>query len=162
MIAEGITAIAAGGATGIVGTAVSSYFQDKKDKKVLEHKEKMMQIEKEMLQLEVEKAGKTKVSLESENDNLIIPHLETFDPSTNENKVINFIRNSVRPVTTYILMIFTLYIIFKLSNSVNNITPEDNKTLLEMYDYSINSLLYVFSSITLYWFGTRNLNKGAK
>jgi len=161
MIGEAAGAIAAGGVTGLAGTAISNFMEMKKQEKADKHEEAVAKIELEIIKAESERAKTTGASVEEPS---ISPIQITGNLSSamlpSDNRFINFLRCSVRPVLTYVLLIYCLLIVWRLSGTVVN--ANNSAMLLEIFHECVTVLLYITSSCTLFWFGTRTKLKGIK
>lgn len=76
---------------------------------------------------------------------------------------IDFWRGLIRPaMTTYLVVIVTLmYFEFLAMMEMKGITIDD-KTVIGIVVHIVNSIVYLATTTTLWWFGTRNKNKVPK
>jgi hypothetical protein len=179
----GITSILGGGITGVVGSVVQRVFEFKTKKLDIElQKEKfandiaLRKVDAEIMAqewasrtrvAEVEGAAKVETedakafaaALTSEPKQF---HESGLSPAQNWLMVVlDFVRGSVRPALTFYLCGLTTIIYFKCAKLLHNdiILPG---MAYDIVTQVINTVLYLCSTCCLFWFGTRNPQKGKK
>ena len=171
MILESLGAILSGGVTGLIGSAITSYTDLKKQKMLLAHKEVMERLSFDMMKLEAESKIKV-VEVETEGkisvaDAQLLAESYKADRATystegKRNVVVEFLlglvdvcRGSVRPLLTYYFTVLISIQFFRFFSSYSelNTSPE---VLGEMLNKITITILYVGTTVVLWWFGTRN------
>lgn len=149
--------IVGGGVVGLVGTAITNFTEMRKQNQSNKHEIETSKIELEIIKKEVERGEKTQATIEEPTISpvQIAGIQESFIPS--QNTVINFLRSSVRPVITYILLLYCLAIIWKMSGVID---AADNKVVLEIFRDSVATLQFLVVTVVTWWFGTRIKMKG--
>jgi hypothetical protein len=149
---EFIGSVLTGGATGLLGTAISHVFSYFKDKQKNQHTLAIMREERETIKMEIE--GRERVaSIEAESAK-DIAESKVFAASMNADKaryssgesqwlvMVDVVRGLIRPVLTIGLVIF-VGIIWATSDN----PAIDNQI--------VTTVLYVCTAAVLWWFGTR-------
>lgn len=149
---EFIGSVLTGGATGLLGTAISHVFSYFKEKQKNQQTLAIMKEDRETLKMEIE--GRERVaSIEAESAKDIADS-KAFSTSMNSDKaryssgnskwlvMVDVVRGLIRPVLTVGLVIF-VGIIWATSND-----PTIDKQV-------VATVLYVCTAAVLWWFGTR-------
>jgi len=149
--------IVGGGVVGLVGTAITNFTEMRKQNQLNKHEIETGKIELEIIKAEVEKGEKVQATIEEPTISpvQIAGIQESFIPS--QNVVINFLRSSVRPVITYILLLYCLAIVWKMSGVIN---AADSKVVLEIFRDSVATLQFLVVTCVTWWFGTRIKMRG--
>ena len=156
MLGETAMVVGAGGITGLAGTALTNFLEMKKQEKSDKHELEMNKIELDIIRAESKSSskGNAVITEESLSTLPLTSSISSFIPS--ENKVINFLRATVRPIVTYVLLAYCLFIIYRISGMID---ASNNKIILEIFQDCMNVLLYISSSTILWWFGSRMKTK---
>lgn len=170
-------AIFSGGATGLIGVAIQR-FADYKNKKL------DIQIEKERRETEIAKrradaeimqaeyAGKLKVSQEEGATSRDVAETNAFAQTLFKEPerysqgtfttgqqwvlvVLDALRGSVRPLLTIYLCALTTYVWVQVRTLVAS-ENLDTAAALEVWKMVVQNILYLTTTVTLWWFGTRN------
>lgn len=175
-----IGSIFSGGATGILGV-VAQRFADYKNKQLDMELEKqrsdaeIARLDKQAAIMAQEWAGRTQVATVEGEAKMDVAASEAFAASfkmepqkysgdkltTNQQwlmVVLDFIRGSVRPALTIYLCVLVTVIYFLARDKLKgeDITAEQ---AIDLWKLLIGTILYVWTTITLWWFGTRNRMK---
>lgn len=188
MFAAALTSILAGGATGLLGMffqrmfdGVFQYFKAKQDLAMLQEKNKqeilMKQEDAKIMTLEwagklkvAEKEGETAENVkaaEGFNSSLLRePERYSNVASLTKNQnwwlvVLDVFRGSIRPLLTAYLCGLTTYIWIQVSSKLA-IEDLDADQVLNVWLQVVNTILYLWTTVTLWWFGTRNQNSAPK
>lgn len=180
-ILESVLSVISGGATGLIGTAVQSVFQYKS--KVLdvelEKQKGLNEIEQRKLDIEAQKqewASKTQIAeitTQGETDKADAATLMAsyqLEPQQYAEKsllthaqnwlfvLVDTLKAVIRPgLTIYLCGITTL--IYIQTRGLISTNQGDAFALLEKL---VNTILYLTTSVILWWFGSRNKSKGVK
>ena len=151
MILGILGSIISGGATGLLGTAIQRYADHKNKKLDFEHQKEMAQIQ--IAIADKEWAGKVDVA-----DSEAFKASLTSEPKLYGTKWLDNLRGSIRPLLTLYLCALTTVIYIKASKLLHAdlIIPEMAYDVLVQI---INTVLYLWTTVTLWWFGTRNKAK---
>lgn len=168
---EILGALVSGGATGLLGSAVSAFTKFKLQK--LQNDFEIAKIEKETEQMRMEQETRMAVAdieattkKETSADSLVEASYahDTAAYATGtkarDSKAfifLDFVRGMVRPLLTIYLMVLSTWLtveVFSILNGLENaISAEQAYTLVQQ---AIATILYLTSTIVLWWFGTRN------
>lgn len=177
---EIIMGVASGGATGLLGIGLGRFFDwlnakaKVAEKKLdFEHAQQMKRIDGELM--DKEWAARLRVADREADAEETVAREESFAASFNmepkrfSNKreltpmqhwlmvVLDFVRGAVRPgMTVYLCAVVTL-----LAFEVNALMEVygavlDQAQVFTIYERIIFTILYLFTTVTLWWFGTRN------
>lgn len=166
-----VTTILSGGATGLIGGIVTTFVEYKKQQLMYNHEVKKIELEQQTLQMEID--GRMRIA-ETEADaardvadsNALSDSYDA-DRATYTAEVartgfmfqlVDFIRGIIRPgITIYLAVIVTLiYMDMKevLDNmGVSALNPNE---IISLHREIILSVIYVTTTVILWWFGTRN------
>lgn len=175
-----IGSIFSGGATGILGV-VAQRFADYKNKQLdmqiedMRSKNRREELKAQADIMKEEWAGRTQVAVEEGKAATQVADAKAFEASFQmEPKkysgdkltdgqqwvmiVLDFIRGMVRPALTLYLCVLVTIIYFLARDKMRaeDLTTEQT---LEAWKLLIGTILYVWTTITLWWFGTRNRAK---
>jgi len=186
-IMSSLGAIFSGGATGILGSAVSGYFDLKKSKLLysherdkFKHEEVLEKLAMDVVKLEVE--GKAKIAGTQADAAKEIVASEVFDTSLKSDKssystgldftrtkggfiyagamvFVDFVRGTLRPVITYYLVILVSIMYFNFMKEIGVVKETNPEMIAEYLDRIVLVLLYVSTSVILWWFGSRQSSK---
>lgn len=169
-----VGAIASGGLTGLIGTTITAFSEYKTKLSAHAHEEKMTELNMQMAKLEAE----TKLSIaQTESDaTKDVAETQAFanshtadiaryalgDRASNSLGFIavDVIRGLVRPTLTIYVMAIVTLIYWQLMQLVGGLTAIPTHDALAMVKTVIDGLLYIATTIVLWWFGTRS--KGQK
>ena len=166
-LVNALGAIFGGGLTGLIGSAVTAFTEIKKQKMQYEHEEKMQEFAMQTLKLEteaqlkiveVETTGKIEVAdadvFKASFDN----DKATYSVGIQKGKVTSFLlvlvdllRGSVRPIVTYYFTILISIIFFDLFTKYD-ISGKAESIINDV----VLVILYIGTTVILWWFGTRN------
>ena len=166
---EAVLSILTGGATGLLGSVVTGITDYFKTKQVFAHEEKMAEINIQILDKELE-ASKEITRMESEakievGDAGALTASYSADRATyaggkaRESKwfvLVDVLRGLVRPLLTlYLAAVVTLLYIdfYTLMQGAEALPVKD---IVQMSQTIVNTVLYVATTVLLWWFGTRN------
>lgn len=170
--------IFSGGATGLIGVVAQRYadYKNKQLDMALEEQRGKTEIAKRRVDLEItqsEYAGKLKVAQEEgatardvAESNAFAQSLlrepERYSSADKLTKgqmwimvVLDALRGSVRPLLTIYLCALTTYVWFQ-ARQVLHAEQLDVKAALEVWQMVVGQILYLTTTVTLWWFGTRN------
>ena len=181
----GLGSALTGGATGLIGTAISSFIDFKKQKEQFRHKEKIHQLELQMMEKEAELAIKRthaeadaqiQVTEAVTEQKIAMGELEGWVESqrqgnkallTEKDKkpqwligvmgIVDVLRACIRPVLTIVgtIMLFVIY--FKVDGLIGGMNIAfDSTQLYDLYKYLIYSFVYLTFTMVFWWFGTRS------
>ena len=182
--------IFSGGLTGLIGVGIKAYTRYKMKQLEYQHQEAMHQYTMEEMRLEKEIAIAIKdkeieektvetnaeVLKGSYQHDMTLKFDRDYSKYARYGKVglivafvfdflelmINIIRASVRPVTTYYFEAFFAVIFLKIWTMVHGLEALSNNEVLALFKEFINWILYCGTTVTLWWFGGRFLEKGGK
>lgn len=178
----------AGGATGLLGMVfqrlfdgVFQYFKAKQDLAMLQEKNKqelaMKSIDLQLMQSEY--AGKLKVAVAEGETAKDVAATQAFASSllkeperyssqaqltTGQNwwlVLLDVLRGSIRPLLTAYLCALVSYVWWEVHSKLS-IEDLDTDQALNIWLQVVNTILYLWVTVTLWWFGTRNANSAPK
>ena len=177
-IGSGVLGVLGGGVTGLFGVVAQRYFDLKKLDKDLEaqrdrNAHEIAKMEAEGRLMEKEYAARTQIALSEAEGKAAVADASTLaasfdtepkrysDPTRADKTqnwllvILDFIRGLVRPgLTMYLCAVTTLiYIDAHLSLQGKNVSPEQ---AMEVMKLVIETVLYLTTTCTAWWFGTRN------
>lgn len=172
-----ITSILSGGLTGILGAGVqriADYFNKKQDIKIMELKfaqdEKMRRIDIEML--DKEWAARNSIAVTEGNAKIDVAESAAFAESMKMEPqryskatdsiwlvILDFIRGIVRPGLTIYLAVLTTMMYFELQTLKSFSDMLVSTDVFSVYEMIINTILYLFTTVVLWYFGVRNKGK---
>lgn len=186
-IMSSLGAIFSGGATGIIGSAVSGYFDLKKSKLLYSHErdkfkhvEVLEQLAMEVIKLEVE--GKAKIADTEADAEKEVAATRIFDTSLKSDKstysvgldfaktkggwlyagamvFVDFIRGTLRPVITYYLVVLITIMYFNFMKEIGVVKTTNPEMIAGYLDKIVLVFLYLTTSVVLWWFGSRQSSK---
>lgn len=158
-----IGSIVSGGATGLLGSVISRFFDYRNKKLDREHEIKMIEAEAKVM--EQEWAARSQIAKIEGQSAIEVEDSRGFRESlTSEPKqyftgnpgklsflyiLLDFLRGFIRPALTVYLCILTTLIYFHIKD-LTVIVQE--QAILE---HLINTVLYLTTTVILWWFGTR-------
>jgi hypothetical protein len=177
IFADAMGAILSGGATGIFGAGlqfVGNYFKDKQDKK---HQVEMRKIDMDSMKLEAEL--KLSVAQQEAEASMALAEQHAFEKSFDNDRAtytpanvdpratwflvsIDFIRGLVRPLITlwFVYLLADLQAqVFKLTGGLQTLPAT---ALEELFNNIILTILYIATTVILWWFGSRPQKTKAK
>lgn len=170
MLGQILTAILGGGATGLLGTALTTYLDHLNKKLELEHQERMAQVElarfeKEaelrLAQSQVEKEKSVAVAKIEAEQTEAEAHTQAQVASYEHDKAsygvrwLDIFRGLVRPVLTLYLSLVCTIMYVRLEQQLAGeqmVTPELSMAVVQ-------TILYVWTTAALWWFGSRPKSK---
>lgn len=182
LVGTAATSIFAGGATGLLGMAFQRLFDWLKVKQDLElfkakaaHELEMR--DKDAALMREEWAGRLRVADSEAEGRKAVAESEAFqasllrEPERYSNPatltpaqqwvvvVLDFARGIIRPFLTAYLCVFVTYVWFQVKAllSLEELEPAD---ILEIWRLVVGTILYLWTTVTLWWFGTRNKESG--
>ena len=171
IFSSAISTIVSGGATGILGAGISMFAKYKLQKLNFHHEEKKMELETQQMRMEQETrmaiSDRESSAKESESaDKLMSESYEhdkakyaTGDKAKNSKWFIflDFFRGSVRPTVTYYLVGLTTALTYKIFALLDGMEKAySSEQLIALVQQSILVILYITSTVVLWWFGTRS------
>ena len=165
-------AIAGGGITGLLGSAFTAYTEYKKQKLAFEHDERMVKLEQETMKMEWE--GRVKVSQTEYEGKKDVAEVEAFGESFKADRatylqgtpqnlfsiilftIVDFCRGMMRPSMTAYLCIVVTWLAYKVYNLVGGAGGLDQTQAYALFQQMIFVILYITTTVILWWFGTRN------
>lgn len=163
MIASILGSIISGGATGLLGSFISRYF-DTKNKK-LDREHEIRKIEAEAKVMEQEWAARSRIAKIEGESAIEIEDSRAFNTSlSSEPKryfdgdpgklgfvfiFLDFIRGFIRPALTIYLCVLTTLIYIHVKDL--SVIADASKIL----EYIVNTVLYLTTTVVLWWFGSR-------
>lgn len=188
LIGTALSSILAGGATGLLGMIFQRGFdawnaasKAKNDLAMLQEQNKqalaMKEADAKIMSLEwagrlkvAEQEGKTAENVESIkgfNSTLFkepdrYSNVSSLTPGQNWWLVIlDFVRGSIRPLITAYLCGLTSYIYWDVHSKLS-LEDLDNIQALQIWLQVVNTILYLTTTVILWWFGTRNQQSAPK
>jgi hypothetical protein len=171
-IGDALGAIVSGGATGLLGAGISLFGEIKKQKMVFDHEENMSRLNREAMQAEAEM--KIKVATTEGAVKVELGEMEAFKESikndfasytkgqdlTSAQKwlmvIVDFLRGMIRPSMTLYMALLTTLIYVEVMNKVGGLESLLNQdAALALANQIILVILYITSTVILWWFGTR-------
>lgn len=170
-----IYSIVSGGATGLIGAAISRYADYKTMQVRLENEIRLKELDAKIIQVEWETRERiVEVEAESRSD---VADSEAFKTSlTNEPKIyantskltrvqnsfmvaLDFIRGIIRPgLTLYLCAISTA--VYLEAGKIIKTQPIPIADAVAIYSQISSTILYLTSCCVLFWFGSRAKDKG--
>lgn len=173
------SSIFTGGATGIIGV-IAQRWADYKNRQLdielqrskQEHEINMRKVDAEIMAQEW--ASRTKVAEVEAGASMDVAESEAFaesyrmEPAVYSDKVkptrgqawmlvvLDFLRGSIRPILTLYLSIISTLVYLEAQKHYGNITPQEAYELMKNI---IGTIMYLWVTIVLWWFGTRNKSK---
>lgn len=173
--------ILSGGATGLIGVVLQR-FADYKNKQLditisaQNNSFELAKKDKDIELMEKEWTGRDKVASTEGEAKMDAAASEAFSKSFESEStqftkgatltagqtwlmvVLDFMRGSIRPVLTIYLCVLTTYIYYQAQQALEStiLTPDQALSIVKM---TIGTILYLFTTCTLWWFGTRNKQK---
>lgn len=167
-LGNALGAIASGGITGLIGSGISIFGEIKKQKMIFEHEEKMEELKQDAMRVQMEVITKqTEASIN-------ISEMEAFSQSQKNDEatyskgqeltggqkwlmvVVDFFRGMIRPSMTIYMTVLTTLIYIEVMNLVEGLEGVLDKTLaVQLSQQIILVILYITSTVILWWFGTR-------
>jgi len=174
IIGNVLGSIGLGGITGLFGTAITAYVNYKNQKLAFEHQEKMARIDQETIKLETQaKIEITETEYKGKRD---VAESEAFKESFAADKasfltwlpenriasiiigilfaIVDFVRGMTRPILTAYLCILTTWLALQVYALIKIPLTEDQA--YELMSQIIFVVLYLTTTVVLWWFGTRN------
>jgi hypothetical protein len=168
-IAAGLGSILGGGLTGLIGAGLTSWTELKKQDSLFRHDEKMAELDQAMTKLEIQ--GRLKVA-ETESQALQeIAASDVLQKSFDADRAqyatgrtaanskwfvwVDVIRGLVRPTLTIYMMLVVTLIYLQIMYLVGGIEGMTTNQATGMLAGIIDSLLYITTTIVLWWFGSR-------
>lgn len=171
-LGNALGAIVSGGTTGLLGAGISLYGEIKKQQMVFEHEEKMEGLKQDSMKLEASlkmELAKTEGAVKVQ-----LKEMEAFTQSQKNDKasysegqelsrgqkwlmvVVDFLRGMIRPSTTIYMAILTTLIYAEVMDKVGGLENLLNQdAALDLARQVILVILYITSTVILWWFGTR-------
>ena len=168
-VISAVSAIAGGGITGLLGAGITSFTEYKTKMASFAHEQKMTDLNMQMAQLDAESrfkiaqseadAAKDVAATEAftKSHTADIARYATGDRAANSTGfiVVDVIRGLVRPTLTIYVMVVVTLIYYQLMQLVGGLTAIPTHDALVMVKSVIDALLYITTTIVLWWFGTR-------
>lgn len=178
LIGTGVASILTGGATGILGAAMQLFFQYKTatlqarvDAEKYTHELAMR--DKDLALMQAEQAGKFKtaeteaeaaksVSADQAFAKSLLTEPERYSDIQHLSKgqqwllvILDFVRGIVRPGLTLYLCVLTTYIWWQVRQLLS-LEELDASAVLNVWQTVVATILYLTTTVVLWWFGTRN------
>lgn len=168
-----MTAILGGGVTGLLGSVLTGYIEIRKQKLIWEHKEHMLKLEHALIKMERDSAlAIARVVADERKEVAESAAFEksfaadraaymTWRPKSKVGEMlvsilflfIDFVRGLIRPALTVYLCILTTWLYIEVRTIAGPMTLYQAFELMSQISYVI---LYLTTSVVLWWFGTRN------
>lgn len=173
-IFSAVSAIAGGGITGLIGAGITSFTEYKTKMASFAHEQKMTDLNMQMSKLDAESrfqiaqsetdAAKDVAATEAfvKSHTADVARYATGDSAANSTSfiVVDVIRGLVRPTLTIYVMVVVTLIYWQLMQLVGGLTAIPTHDALTMVKGVIDGLMYIATTVVLWWFGTRT--KGQK
>jgi hypothetical protein len=168
-IAEIIGSIFSGGVTGLIGAGITAFVEFKKQKLMFEHEVKMEELNQKTMQMEIE--GQLRIAETEAEAAINVADAETLAKSydadraayTNEAartgilfKLVDFVRGMIRPVLTIYLAVIVSLLYWNMQGALGDVSTLNPNDLMSLYREVVLSIIYVATTVILWWFGTRN------
>ncbi len=165
-----LTSGATGGLVGILGSWLKGRDERKREKQQFEHEANMRQVDIQELRMEAELKHK---QIKLENDGRVqLANIELTraldvedakayqlsyanDKATYGDKWIDRIRGAMRPLLTVYTVTILSYIAFKMYQLAGGLEGMDAAFIEDQLRNIISTMLFLATSTTLWWFGTR-------
>lgn len=165
-LGDAILSIVSGGATGLLGSVISGFTEFKKQQLIYSHEEKMAEIDIKTTQMEIDGAeriagieAESAISVADANALSESYKADAANYSSSKSSAwfvfVDVIRGLIRPALTLYLMAISTMIYLDLDALMAGeaYTASEAKIMVAQV---INTLLYITTTVVLWWFGTRN------
>jgi len=171
-LGDALGAIISGGTTGLLGAGISLFGEIKKQKMIFDHDENMEGLKQDSMRLEADlKMDLAKVEGGIKID---LSEMQAFTQSQSNDKatysdpskfgaigrffmgMVDFCRGMIRPSMTVYMTVLTTLMYWQLIEMVGGLEGVINKDMaLGMIQQITLVILYITSTVILWWFGTR-------
>jgi len=171
-LGDALGAIISGGTTGLLGAGISLFGEIKKQKLIFDHDEKMEGLKQDSMELEANL--KMELAKVEGDVKINLSEMQAFTQSQSNDKatysdpsklgtvgkffmiMVDFFRGMIRPSMTIYMTILTTLIYTQLMELVGGLDGVIDKDMaLALVQQIILVILYITSTIILWWFGTR-------
>jgi hypothetical protein len=182
LVGTAATSIFAGGATGLVGMGLQRLFdwlKVKQDLQLFQAKaaHELLMRDKDALLMDKEWQGRLRVAQTEGELKVDAVNGQAFaesllrEPERYSNVAtlswgqqwimvaLDFIRGIIRPFLTAYLCVFVTYVWFQVKFLLA-VEELEAKDILEIWRLVVGTILYLWTTVTLWWFGTRNKESG--
>lgn len=165
LFGNALMSIVSGGATGLIGSIVSGWTELKKQQELNRHAEAMADKDYQMTKLEVE--GRVQIA-DTEADAAILTTSYSHDSAAYATDAkdskwfvfVDVIRGLTRPGLTLYMTGLVTAMWLELNLIIGGMSAAlDAEMMTQIYLQIINAVLYITTTIALWWFGTRNKAK---
>ena len=173
-VVSGLSSIIGGGITGLVGAGLTAWTEYKKQESLFTHEEKMAELDQAMTKLELQ--GRLRIAETESQAHQEVAASKALQTSYMADKAqyavgrkasnsqwfvwVDVVRGLVRPTLTLYMMVVVTLIYWQIMDLVGGIEGLDSTAAYSMLGGVIDSLLYITTTIVLWWFGSRT--KGVK
>ena len=168
-VVSGLGSIIGGGITGLVGAGLTAWTEYKKQESLFTHEEKMAELDQAMTKLEIQ--GRLRIAETESNALQEVAASKALQVSYDADRAqyatgrtagnskwfvwVDVIRGLVRPTLTLYMMLVVTLIYWHIMALVGGIEGLDSTQAYGMLGGIIDSLLYITTTIVLWWFGSR-------
>ena len=167
-----VMSVLSGGATGLIGSLLTGWLDLKKQALMFNHEVKMVELEQETLQMEI--TGKVRIAEEEGEAARDVADAEALSTSHLADRAtysagkakespwfvfVDVVRGLIRPgITLYLAAVVTIMYMDmqEVLNSVGISNLQNPSEILGLYREITLSIIYVTTTVILWWFGTRN------
>lgn len=178
LVGTAATAILSGGATGLLGAGIEQFFgwlKTKQELALLQAKQahEIAMRQQDALLMDKEWAGRLRVAQTEGDTARDVADSKAFEQTMLREPerysyaatltigqqwwmvILDFLRGIVRPALTVYLgaLVTMIWIQVSTLTAKEDLTPED---VMEIWKTVVATVLYVWTTVTLWWFGTRN------
>ena len=168
MIGSALGAIASGGITGILGAGISLFGEWKKQQMVFAHEERMEELRQDAMHIQIEIAKEQTAAAINLAEMAAFTESQKNDEATYTKGqelsgmqkwlmvIVDFLRGMIRPSMTIYMTVLTtiLYMeVMELMGGLEGLLDKD--LVLQLANQIILVILYITSTVILWWFGTR-------
>lgn len=171
-LGDALGAIVSGGTTGLLGAGISLVGELKKQKMIFDHDERMEDLKQKGMQLEA--SLKMDIAKTEGAVKIDLSEMQSFSQSQINDKasysdptkmgaigrffmgMVDFFRGMIRPSITIYMAVLTTLIYKELMDMVGGLEGVIDKDMaLSLVQQVILVVLYITSTVILWWFGTR-------
>jgi len=169
MLVELAANIFSGGITGLIGAGITAFVEFKKQKLMFDHEVKMTELDQITMKMEIE--GTLRVAEVEAEAAVNVADSQALAQSYEADKAsytapearvgfmfrfVDFIRGMIRPLITVYLAVIVTVLYFSLKEALGDVSNLDPNDLIGLYREVVLSIIYVTTTVILWWFGTRN------
>lgn len=162
-----LSSAAGGGLFGVIGSGLTLWAEQAKQKALFEHQREMRKIDIHELKLEADKA--INIAKVEAVKSVEVAASEALSKSFSNDRrayhssgesawfvLVDVLRGIIRPSLTFYSALLMTWLAFKVY-ALLNLTPAilDTQTLFMLFQDLVNGIVFVCSTVILWWFGSR-------